>query len=138
MGRYITVSNKKLDRYTILQQVLDKRFKQKEEALELGLSIRQIKRLCKSLEENLILLLLPIHAKDLSTTHLLGITLNLCSAFRLATSTSLFRNSFTLLENFLPVYPPSARIFCTEDGFSLCKKNASRAPALSVIFAVVT
>jgi len=76
-------------------------------------------------------------AKERSTTHLLGITLKVCSSLRFATSTTHPRDFFTPLANFSPVYPPSTSTFSTLDKSSLFNENASKAPSRSVTFAVV-
>ena len=52
MKRYIIMSNKELDRLEVIQKVHDRRLKQKEAAIQLNLSLRQIKRLCKGYRQN--------------------------------------------------------------------------------------
>jgi transposase len=47
-GGLLTMSRKEIKRVTVLQQVMDKRIKQKEAAKQLKLSTRQIKRLIKN------------------------------------------------------------------------------------------
>jgi len=48
MGEYINMSNKELDRLQIIQKINSKLIKQEDGAKQLSLSVRQIKRLCKS------------------------------------------------------------------------------------------
>lgn len=50
MDGYITMSHKELDRYDIINRVIEKRLTQPKAASMLGLSVRQIRRLMRSVE----------------------------------------------------------------------------------------
>lgn len=50
MEGYITMSNKEIDRFKVLQKMLDPQLLQKEATTQLGLSVRQLKRLATEFE----------------------------------------------------------------------------------------
>ena len=75
-----------------------------------------------------------IYENECSETHLLGITLKVCSSLLFATSTVASDNSFIVSVKGFPVYLESTIIYFTIDN----KVIASIDPFRSVIFAVVT
>lgn len=51
MGKEVMMSGKEAERFALIQQVLDKTLTQRAAAAALGLSVRQVKRLCRKVRE---------------------------------------------------------------------------------------
>jgi len=78
------------------------------------------------------------HAKERSTTHRLGMTLNVWSSLLFTTSTVAPIACFTAWANFSPEYPPSTSIVSTAEKFSVAWLTKRSAPSRSVTLAVET
>jgi transposase len=52
MGKEGLMSEREVDRYAVIQQVIDKKLRQADAADRLGISVRQVKRLCRQVREH--------------------------------------------------------------------------------------
>ncbi len=52
MGKEELMSHKEVDRFAVMQQVIDKKLRQSAAATRLGISVRQVKRLCQQVRQD--------------------------------------------------------------------------------------